>query len=96
MHHAIDFFMIMFSSSIFAPVVIPLEGVHFSSVLLRFALVGALILIEWFQREKEFALQFSERIRNRRWLVCAIDLFMMFLIAFWGDDSSNAFIYFQF
>ena len=93
---AADFFGQMISVSLFSSVVVPMESSGISVVLFRFALAGALILIEWFQRKKEFALQLSEKTLNKRWLVCGIDIALLLLIALLGDDSSNAFIYFQF
>lgn len=95
-HHAIDYFKIMFSSSLFNRIVIPLEGVRYRVLLMRLALVGLMILIEWFQREKEFALSVPQWIQTRRWFVFIIDLSILILIALLGNDSSNAFIYFQF
>lgn len=58
--------------------------------------IVSLLTVEWIQREKEFPLQFSEEVNNRKGLLLMIDMILCFFIVTLGNTGANAFIYFQF
>ena len=87
--HAIDMFRTMFTNELF---VMPLG----TSPWNLFFIVG-LLLFEWYQRDREFPLQFNEEFyQNKKAILLLIDIVLCFFITTLGDQGSNTFIYFQF
>lgn len=88
MHQAIDIFSSMVTNSLITPLAIP------DMKCLLFAML--LMLVEWIQKDKQHALQFSERgifkYRMVRWGAYYVILFVM--LKYTG--ASQSFIYFQF
>lgn len=91
MSHATEYFQYMFDWSLFTmPVLI--SKVSISTTLI---LLFIFVLIEWFGRESEYAIENIERLLNRflRW--CFYAIVIAAIIAFTPTEQ-NPFIYFQF
>lgn len=70
------------------------------SILVRKAtilLIAILLLLEWYQRDKEYPLQMKNSfLEDKKWLPCVIDYVVIAAIIFFGNFEGNQFIYFQF
>ena len=90
MYHAINYLSEIFSLSLFTfPQIFPID------LLL---IIVIFLSIEWFNRDKQYALEFSI-IDNKKWLtvikVCGISI-LVWSIILWGAFDNKEFIYFQF
>lgn len=63
------------------------------NLLIAFTFIPLLLMIEWFQREKEHGLEISHLPRHVRW---GIYILIANLIVIFGNFAQNQFIYFQF
>lgn len=87
--HAIDMIVSMFTNKF---LVWPQ-----STSIWNLIFIVLLLLIEWFQKDKEFPLQFSETFYDdKKKTLFIIDLVICFFIITLGYCGSNTFIYFQF
>ncbi len=89
MTHAINYLLGIFSTSVFSyPQILPID--------LLFIII--FIAIEWFNRKKQYALDFSLN-KDSKWLsivrVCGISI-LIWSIFLWGAFDNKEFIYFQF
>ncbi len=88
--HAISYLSEIFSPSLFTfPQILPID---------LLIIIVIFLMIEWFNREKQFALNFSIN-ENKKWLtiirVCGISI-LVWSIFLWGAFDNKEFIYFQF
>jgi D-alanyl-lipoteichoic acid acyltransferase DltB (MBOAT superfamily) len=91
MSHAAGYFQYMFDWSLFTmPVLISKVSISTTLILLLI-----FVLIEWFGRESEYAIENIERLLNRflRWCFYAI---VIAAIIVFTPTEQNPFIYFQF
>jgi alginate O-acetyltransferase complex protein AlgI len=89
LNHALEYTISIFTPSLFqTPVVLTIK------MLLVLVLVVAFLFAEWFQREKQHALEFSGRRTSRatRWALYS----GLILVIFWLGGDVQDFIYFQF
>ena len=89
MTQAVDYLSLMLTNKFYDPSCLQVKSYLCYCLLL--------MLVEWLQRDKQHALQWKQTIlENKRWLQCAVDYIIMFLIVFVGNFQGNQFIYFQF
>jgi alginate O-acetyltransferase complex protein AlgI len=87
--HAFQYLTEMFGSGLFAkPIGIPNE---------QLILITIMIIIEWFQRKKQFALEFESKGKSYKVLRWTFYILILLTIYLFGDYSTEyEFIYFQF
>lgn len=62
-----------------------------------FLLMIVLLVLEWYQRDKEHPLQMKPAfVDNRKWIPFVLDYIVIAAIIYFGNFESNQFIYFQF
>ncbi|GBE30100.1 peptidoglycan O-acetyltransferase [bacterium BMS3Bbin04] len=71
----------------------PWLGLDYSGYLKPILLAVGLLLVEWWQRDKEYALQVGSWRLPLRW---AAYYMVLFIILFYGNFGETEFIYFQF
>ncbi|PCI94746.1 MAG: membrane-bound O-acyltransferase family protein [Flavobacteriales bacterium] len=91
LNHAFQIISSIFSKSIFS---IPSFS-NSTSAIPTILLIIAFVIVEWFGRETEFAIQNMQNLRNRilRWTIYII---LVVIIFYAGSYEETAFIYFQF
>lgn len=76
---------------------VPNFGIQSYEMLILIISIALLFCTEWFQRDKEYALQFKTFGRTRMiWLPYIIDYYVVIAIFIAEDFGDNQFIYFQF
>jgi len=59
--------------------------------------ITILVILEWFQKEKEYASQLDIHfIERKKWIAYSVDYLIILVIIFKGNFYSSQFIYFQF
>ncbi len=71
----------------------PCGGLGYGAYLTPIAMAVALLVVEWLQRDKEFALQIGAWVWPLRWTAYYT---VLFIILFFGEFGEREFIYFQF
>lgn len=92
---ALDIVRHFFTPSILTPSIL-IPEMDRATFLLTLVFILAILAVEWFQRDKEFGLQFPDSWLEKPWLVGGIDMTLILLICVFGHFGSNTFIYFQF
>jgi D-alanyl-lipoteichoic acid acyltransferase DltB (MBOAT superfamily) len=86
---------ISYFSHICSPTLLSIPSIDISKFTLL--LIVILFVTEWYQRDKEYPLQWNpSHLNNRRWLILVVDYAIIASILFKGDTSGTQFIYFQF
>lgn len=82
-------------NSIMSESILSIPIIKVSNYTLLF--ISCLLLLEWFQKDKEYASQLEPSIlEKRRWIKYVIDYLIIIAIIFKGNFNSSNFIYFQF
>lgn len=88
--YALAYISRLFSISILT---VPVVAIGKSTYLL----ILLLLILEWYQRDKEHPLQMKPTfVARRRWLPYVLDLTVIAAIVFYGNFEGSQFIYFQF
>jgi D-alanyl-lipoteichoic acid acyltransferase DltB (MBOAT superfamily) len=92
LHHALSYVTAMFSKTLFT---IP-ELLNKKSTITLIVLILFLVVTEWFQREKQHALQFNNVTKSNRYFIYLFTSVIIWSIILWGEFGVKSFIYFQF
>lgn len=93
--HALDIVRHFFTPSILKPSIL-IPEMDRATFLITMVFILAMLIVEWFQRDKEYGLQLPDSLLDKPWLVGGIDMLLILLICVFGHFGSNTFIYFQF
>jgi alginate O-acetyltransferase complex protein AlgI len=88
---AYHYFANLFSLSVFSK---PATHIVFNVEILYF--IFFMFLLEWLQRDKEHALQFSQGSIYKSCSIVLLNCFIIWAIILWGAYGNKEFIYFQF